>query len=124
MSGTPCLRSVRSSLGGVAGWGTTVDRVSDPMPISRSLDSIMKSLRGTDRVQIGGVFGRWDDAVGPTVSAHVRPVRLDQGVLTVEADEAAWATQVKFLTGTIIARLAEVAGVQIERIEVRVGPRR
>ena len=90
------------------------------MPISRSLDSIMKSLRGTDRIQIGGVFGRWDDAVGPTVAAHVRPVRLDQGVLTVEADEAAWATQVKFLSSTITARLAEVAGVDIEHIEVRV----
>jgi len=98
--------------------------VSDPVPISKSLDSIMKSLRGTDRVQIGGVFGRWDDAVGPTVAAHVRPVRLDQGVLTVEADEPAWATQIKFLAGTITARLAEVAGVEIERIEVRVGPRR
>ncbi len=94
--------------------------MSDPVPISRSLDSIMKSLRGTDRIQIGGVFGRWDDAVGPTVAAHVRPVRLDQAVLTVEADEAAWATQVKFLSGTITARLAEVAGVTIERIDVRV----
>jgi predicted nucleic acid-binding Zn ribbon protein len=94
--------------------------VSDPVPISRSLDSIMKSLRGTDRIQIGGVFGRWDEAVGPTVAAHVRPVRLDQGVLTVEADEPAWATQVKFLSSTITARLAEVAGVDIEHIEVRV----
>jgi predicted nucleic acid-binding Zn ribbon protein len=94
--------------------------VSDPVPISRSLDSIMKSLRGTDRIQIGGVFGRWDEAVGPTVAAHVRPVRLDQGVLTVEADEPAWATQVKFLSSTIATRLAEVAGVDIEHIEVRV----
>lgn len=81
----------------------------------------MKSLRGTDRIQIGGVFGRWADAVGPTVAAHVRPVRLDDGVLVVEADEPAWATQVKFLSGTITARLAQVAGVQIERVEVRVG---
>jgi len=94
--------------------------MSDPVPISRSLDSIMRSLRGTDRIQIGGVFGRWDDAVGPTVAAHVRPVRLDQGVLTVEADEAAWATQVKFLSGTITSRLAEVAGVHVDRIDVRV----
>jgi predicted nucleic acid-binding Zn ribbon protein len=94
--------------------------VSDPVPIARSLDSIMKSLRGTDRIQIGGVFGRWDDAVGPAVAAHVRPVRLDQGVLTVEADEPAWATQVKFLSSTITSRLAEVAGVHVERIDVRV----
>jgi len=97
-----------------------VTGVSDPVPITRSLDSIMKSLRGTDRIQIGGVFGRWDDAVGPTVAAHVRPVRLDQGVLTVEADEPAWATQVKFLSATITSRLAEVAGVEIDHIEVRV----
>ncbi|MGB0115162.1 MAG: DUF721 domain-containing protein [Ilumatobacteraceae bacterium] len=95
--------------------------MAEPVPISQSLDSIMKSLRGTDRIQIGGVFGRWDDAVGETVAAHVRPVRLDQGVLTVEADEPAWATQVKFLSSTIAARLAEVAGVTVERIEVRVG---
>jgi predicted nucleic acid-binding Zn ribbon protein len=100
-----------------------VTSVSDPVPISRSLDSIMKSLRGTDRIQIGGVFGRWDDAVGPTVAAHVRPVRLDQGTLTVEADEPAWATQVKFLSGTITSRLAEVAGVHVERIDVRVARR-
>jgi predicted nucleic acid-binding Zn ribbon protein len=93
------------------------------MPISRSLDSIMKSLRGTDRIQIGGVFGRWNDAVGEAVAAHVQPVRLDNGVLTVEADEPAWATQVKFLTGTITTRLAEVAGVHVERIEVRVARR-
>lgn len=91
------------------------------VPITASLDSMMKSLRGTDRIQIGGVFGRWDDAVGQNVAAHVRPVRLDQGVLTVEADDPAWATQVKFLAGTISARLAEVASVDIERIEVRVG---
>ena len=94
--------------------------VVDPVPISRSLDSVMKSLRGTDRIQIGGVFGRWDDAVGETVAAHVRPVRLDDGVLTVEADDAAWATQVKFLTSTIIDRLDAVAGVRVERVDVRV----
>lgn len=124
MSETPVSGPFAHRSGKVGGRSSTVGGVSDPVPISRSLDSIMKSLRGTDRIQIGGVFGRWDDAVGPAVAAHVRPVRLDQGVLTVEADEPAWATQVKFLAGTITARLAEVANVEIERIEVRVGPRR
>lgn len=94
--------------------------MSEPLPISASIDGIMKSLRGTDRIQIGGVFGRWDDAVGANVAAHVRPVRLDDGVLTVEADDPAWATQVKFLTDTIRQRLHEVARVHVERIDVRV----
>jgi predicted nucleic acid-binding Zn ribbon protein len=101
-----------------AGYGAGV---ADPVPISESLDSVMRSLRGTDRIQIGGVFGRWDDAVGPAIAAHVRPVRLDERVLTVEVDDPAWATEVKFLSATITARLAEVAGVIVDRIDVRVG---
>jgi predicted nucleic acid-binding Zn ribbon protein len=92
----------------------------DPVPITTALDSMMSSLRGTDRVQIGGVFGRWDDAVGPNVAAHVRPIRLDQRVLTVEVEEAVWATQVTFLATTIITRLFEVARVEVDRVEVRV----
>jgi predicted nucleic acid-binding Zn ribbon protein len=98
--------------------------VADPVPLSSSLDGVLRSLRGTDRVQLGGVFGRWDDAVGPTVAAHVRPVRLDERTLIVEADEPAWATQVKFLADTIRQRLTEVAGVTVDRVEVRVRARR
>ncbi len=94
--------------------------MADPIPITASLDSVMKSLRGTDRIQIGGVFGRWAETVGEDLARHVRPVRLDQGVLTLEAADPAWATQVKFLTGDIIARLSAVADVEIERIDVRV----
>ncbi|MGA9278978.1 DciA family protein [Ilumatobacter sp.] len=98
--------------------------MSDPVPITRSLDSMMKSLRGTDRIQVGGVFGKWDVAVGDQIAAHVRPIKLDQGALLVEADTATWATQVKFLSDTIIVRLREEAGVLVDRIDVRVASKR
>ena len=70
------------------------------------------------------MFGRWEDAVGATIAANARPVRLEQGILLVEVDEPAWATQVRFLADDVCRRLAEVAGVAVERIEVRVGPPR
>jgi len=95
-----------------------------PVPLTTSLDGVMRSLRGGDRRQIGGVFGRWDEAVGEVVAGHVRPIRLDEGVLTVEADDPAWATETKFLATTIIERLGEVAGVSLERLEIRVAGRR
>jgi hypothetical protein len=38
----------------------------------------------------------------------------------VKVDDPAWATQLKFLEGTLRTRLLEVAGATIERIEVRV----
>jgi predicted nucleic acid-binding Zn ribbon protein len=95
----------------------------DPITISSSLDGVVRSLRGPSRAAVGGVFGRWAEAVGPQVADHVTPLKLDEGVLVVEVDDPAWATQVRFLTAMIIERLVEVAGVTVERIEVRVDRR-
>jgi predicted nucleic acid-binding Zn ribbon protein len=77
-------------------------------------------LRGPSREAVSGLFGNWDEAVGEQVATHVRPIKLDEAVLVVEVDDPAWATQVKFLSSNIIARLHEVAGVRVERIDVRV----
>jgi predicted nucleic acid-binding Zn ribbon protein len=94
--------------------------MNDPVPISQSLDGVVRSLRGPSRQAVGGVFGRWSDAVGEQIADHVRPLKIDAGLLVVEVDDPAWATQVKFLVPTIIERLRDVAGVEIERIDVRV----
>jgi predicted nucleic acid-binding Zn ribbon protein len=96
----------------------------EPRPLSSSLDAILRSLRAPDRRQVAGLFGGWDHVVGDQVATHVQPVRLDEGVLVVEVDDPAWATQIRLLTPRIIERLAEVAGVAVERVEVVVARRR
>jgi predicted nucleic acid-binding Zn ribbon protein len=96
----------------------------DPVPISSSLDGVMRSLRGPTRQAVGGLFGRWDEAVGDQVAQHVKPVKLDDRVLVVEVDDPAWATQVKLLSTMITERLLSVADVTVDRIEVRVDRRR
>ena len=95
----------------------------DPVPVTAALDEVLRSLRGTDRRQVGGVFGRWDQVVGEVIAAHVRPVRLDERVLVVEVDEPAWATQVTFLSDDLRARLLSEIGVEVDRLEVRVAGR-
>ena len=65
-------------------------------------------------------IGRWEEAVGDALAAHVQPVKLDGSTLVVQVDDPAWATQLKFLEGTLKQRLAEIAGATIDRIEVRV----
>ena len=97
--------------------------MNDPTPISQSLDGVVRSLRGPSRAAVSGVFGRWVEAVGEQVAAHVRPLKLDERVLVVEVDDPAWATQVKFLAPTIIERLGEIGGVEVDRVEVRVDRR-
>lgn len=103
-----------------------MSRSDEPMPISASLDRVVRSLRsdsGSTSV-MGGVFGRWEEAVGEAVAAHVQPIKLDGSTLVVGVDDPAWATQLRFLESTMKARLAEVTGAVIETIEVRVQPRR
>jgi predicted nucleic acid-binding Zn ribbon protein len=101
----------------------------DPLPFGESLDKVVRSLRSDDSVarsssqtasQMGDVFGRWAEAVGDAVAAHVTPVKLDGTKLVVEVDDPAWATQLRFLETTVKQRLLEVAGVVIETIEARV----
>ena len=100
------------------------DDDDDPIPFSSSLDRVVRSLRGAPSSRaVGGVFGRWDEAVGEQVAEHVTPLKLDGSTLIVEVDDPAWATQVKFLAPTIIDRLREVAGVTVERVDVRVDRR-
>ena len=99
------------------------------MPIGDSLNSVIRSLRNDSSdsgsssqmaSQLGGVFGRWAEAVGDAVAAHVKPVKLDGTKLIVEVDDPAWATQLRFLETTLKERLLEVAGATIESVEVRV----
>jgi predicted nucleic acid-binding Zn ribbon protein len=56
------------------------------------------------------VFGAWERVVGPDVAKHSRPVKLDGGELTVEAESTAWATQLRLLAGSLLQRIAAEVG--------------
>jgi predicted nucleic acid-binding Zn ribbon protein len=99
--------------------------------MSDALDGVVRSLQGgrqrgsVGAAAVGGVFGRWGEIVGEAMAAQVQPVKLDAGRLLVEVREPAWATQVKLLADQIRQKIADVAGVSIETIDVRVaGSRR
>jgi predicted nucleic acid-binding Zn ribbon protein len=93
----------------------------DPIPLEESLDAVLRSLRGASAKATAGVFGQWEDAVGPTVAAHARPALLDDGRLVIEVDQPGWATQLRFLQTELLERLSAVAGAgAVRSIDVRV----
>ena len=106
----------------------------DPVRFGDSLQQVVRGLRPegasassaavAPAAAIGGVFGKWEAAVGAAVAAHVQPVKLAGTTLIVQVDDPAWATQLRFLEATLRQRLAEVAGAHVERIDVRVAGRR
>jgi predicted nucleic acid-binding Zn ribbon protein len=86
------------------------------------LGKLMKA-RGWQRAAAEAtVFGEWERVVGEEVAAHSRPVKLEKGELTIEAESTAWATQLRMLAGKLIARIAaEVGHNVVTRLHVH-GP--
>ena len=98
---------------------------AEPRPIGDGLDNVARRLGAPAAAAMGKVFTGWEEAVGPLIASHTRPVGLTDGVLTVAADDPAWATQLRFLVNDLVSRIAAVAGPDVVgRIEVRVESQR
>jgi predicted nucleic acid-binding Zn ribbon protein len=82
----------------------------DPQPIAASVDDLVLERGWTQPIAVGGVEGRWAEIVGPDVAEHCVPEAFEAGRLTVRADSTAWATQVRMLAPTLLARLNDDLG--------------
>jgi predicted nucleic acid-binding Zn ribbon protein len=82
----------------------------DPQPFG-GLIRRMVAARGWERPEAAAtVLGSWDRVAGAEVAAHCEPVGLRDGELTLQAESTAWATQLRLLTPTIMARIREHVG--------------
>ncbi|MEV0568000.1 DciA family protein [Dactylosporangium sp. NPDC050588] len=82
----------------------------DPQLFGALLGRVVKA-RGWQRPAAEAtVFGEWERVVGADVAAHCRPIKLENGELTVEAESTAWATQLRMLSKRLIARIAGEVG--------------
>lgn len=89
---------------------TERDDGRDPALIGDQVDRLVTDRGWSVDVAVGSVMGRWAEIVGPDVAHHCQPVTFEAGVLTVRADSTAWATQIRLLSSTILARLAQDVG--------------
>ena len=82
----------------------------DPQLFGAVLERLMKQ-RGWEKPKAEAtVFGAWGKVVGEDIAKHSRPVKLDDGVLTVEAESTAWATQLRMLAATLLRNIASEVG--------------
>jgi predicted nucleic acid-binding Zn ribbon protein len=85
----------------------------DPQPLASVLDRLVKA-RGWQRPTAEAtVFGAWEKVVGADIASHCRPVKLEDGELTVEAESTAWATQLRLLAAKLLARIAGAVGANV-----------
>jgi predicted nucleic acid-binding Zn ribbon protein len=103
-------------------WSGAHPGADDPQPLGRLVDKLVSDRDWSDQTRVGAVFGRWSALVGPDIAAHCEPQTLTEGELLVVAESTAWATQLRLLAPTILAKLhAQVGGDVVTRLRV-VGP--
>ncbi|NED62510.1 DUF721 domain-containing protein, partial [Streptomyces sp. SID10244] len=58
----------------------------------------------------GTLFGMWEQIVGADIAAHAQPTTLSDNVLHIQAESTAWATQLRYMQSTILAKIAAAVG--------------
>jgi len=94
----------------------------DPSLLGDQLDRLLLDRGWNVDVAIGSVMGRWPAIVGTEVATHCTPVTFSDGILTVRAESTAWATQLRLMSSSILARLeTEVGKAAVAELRVQ-GP--
>ncbi len=108
--GTAPGRSREARRRGEAVYSSSHQDGRDPVPLGDQLDRLVVDRGWRDDVAVGAVIARWSATVGAEVAQHVVPRTFEDGVLTVQADSTAWATNLRLLSDSILARISAEAG--------------
>ena len=92
---------------------------SQPRRLGDVLGRVVDDLAGPSG---GGLelFSHWDELVGETLAARVRPVAIEASQLVVVCDDPAWATQIRWLGPDVLAAIAAAGGPKLSGLIVRV----
>jgi predicted nucleic acid-binding Zn ribbon protein len=105
--------------GGYSGAGPDA---TDPQPVGDVVAGYLTD-RGWDRpLAEARVFSDWATIVGEDVAAHCTPSALRDGELKIGAESTAWATQLRLLAGTLLARIVAELGPDVVTRVVVTGP--
>ncbi|MEO8851513.1 MAG: DciA family protein [Allobranchiibius sp.] len=98
---------------GDIGQGRAHDSGRDPGLLGAQFDRLLADRGWQLEVAAGAVMGRWREIVGDDIAAHSEPVSYEDGVLTIKADSTAWATQLRWMSSTLLGRMEHVVGADV-----------
>lgn len=92
------------------GWTPLPSHNTAPTPLRSALDNLASTLGLTDVDSINALFVDWPDIVGEHLAEHCKPRALRDQVLTIEASDQQWATELKWMTSLLIERCCSALG--------------
>ncbi len=94
----------------------------DPEPINAALGRLTRKLSMAEPSVLSAVFSQWENLVGAEIASHAKPRSLHRGVLVLEVDHPAWATQLRYMCSEIMSTVnASTKPGTVEDVRVIVG---
>ncbi len=81
-----------------------------PTPLLNALDNLASTLGLTNVESINALFVDWPEIVGEQLAQHCKPRSLRDRVLTIEASDQQWATELKWMTSLLVERCCDALG--------------
>jgi predicted nucleic acid-binding Zn ribbon protein len=94
----------------------------DPQPIGQVLAGYVEDRGWELPLAEARVFADWTALVGTEIAAHSTPQTLREGELRVAAESTAWATQLRMMASSMLARLVAELGPHVVTKLVITGP--
>ena len=90
----------------------------DPKPLSETLASVTSDFGWTSMLAESAIAHNWPDLVGNTLAEHAKVLEVSAGVIRVQCDSTAWATELRRLRAHVLTRIhEEFSEAQIEEIK-------
>ena len=97
---------------------------SEPEQLRDLLGDVGGKLGLASPNEVGKVWARWAEIVGPAIADHADPTSLRDGMLRIRVDSPAWATELGYLVGEIRGRINRAVETELVReVRVWIGPR-
>jgi hypothetical protein len=97
-------------------------REPPPVELKGLLDQVLSGLGGPGVDALVVIHERWAAVVGDEVAGVCRPLGIDGATLKIAADNAAWASHIRWAQAEILDRLEGLLGSrQVTAVTVRVG---
>lgn len=94
----------------------------DPMGLGKIVGRLITDRGWSSPLAVGSVMAQWNTLVGAEISAHAQPESFEVTTLHVRTDSTSWATQLRLLAPSLLARFdAELGRGVVTKILV-LGP--
>lgn len=82
----------------------------DPQGLGNVVSRLVSDRGWSSPLAVGSVMAHWDTLVGADIAAHCQPESFDDTTLHVRCDSTSWATQLRLLTSSLLAKFDEELG--------------